>query len=125
MGCIHPPHFTSRATIADTLLDACKYKTLHEIIYNIRALLSRTNASTRGSLRLNWNSCFFQIHQFRENKAAEPLARLQTDSRSIRPREKVQVPNLCRPVDTGSVPFLSQVCPDEQLFPRCPNANIV
>jgi hypothetical protein len=30
------------------------------------------------------------------------------------------VPNLCRPVDPGSVPFLSRVCPDEQLFPPCP-----
>jgi hypothetical protein len=35
------------------------------------------------------------------------------------------VPNHCRPVDTGSVPFLSQVCSDEQLFPRCPGANSV
>jgi hypothetical protein len=77
MGCNHPPHFTSRATIADTLLDACKYKTLHEIIYNIRALLSRSNASARRSSEIesNWNSRFFWIHQFHENKAAERLAR--------------------------------------------------
>jgi hypothetical protein len=77
MGRNHPPHFTSRATIADTLLDACEYKTLHEIIYNIRALLSRGNASARRSSETesNWNSRFFRTHQFRENQAAEPLAR--------------------------------------------------
>jgi hypothetical protein len=73
----HPPLLTLRATTADTLLDACKYKTLHEIIYIIRALLSRTNASARRSSEIesNWNIRFFRIHQFRENKAAEPLAR--------------------------------------------------
>jgi hypothetical protein len=35
MGCSHPPHFTSRATIADTNLDACHYKPFHQIIYII------------------------------------------------------------------------------------------
>jgi hypothetical protein len=37
MGCNQPPHFTSRATIADTVLDACHYKPFHKIIYNIHA----------------------------------------------------------------------------------------
>jgi hypothetical protein len=74
MGRSHPPHFTSRATTADTLLDACKSKTLHEIIYNIRTLLSRVNAWV-SEIESNWNSRFLGIHQFRENKAAEPLAR--------------------------------------------------
>jgi hypothetical protein len=42
----------------------------------------------------------------------------------MRPRGKVQVPNRCRPVDTGSVLFLSQVCPDEQLSPRRLRVNL-
>jgi hypothetical protein len=88
MGCNHPPHFTSRATIADTLLDACKYKTLHEIIYIIHTLLSRTNASTHRSSEIESKryGCFFHLHQFCENKFAVPLARRKTDSCTIRPR---------------------------------------
>jgi|HubBroStandDraft_6_1064221.scaffolds.fasta_scaffold102566_2 hypothetical protein len=51
MGCNHPPHFTSRATIADLLLDACQYKPFHQIIYIIHAI--RFAAQRVGHLK--WN----------------------------------------------------------------------
>src|SRR5271156_3976473 len=60
----------------------------------------------------------------RKKKIAEPLAHGKRDSCTIRLRGKVQMADRFRPVGTGSVPFLSQVCPDEQLFRRCLRAKV-
>lgn len=118
LGLSTPPQFSSRATIADTMLDVAPIVRLHQIIYIIRVhpLLDLAFVPLRFCVL---SLLIFSVRHSR-SKSSWPEAIFC----AIRPRGNIQVPAHSRLGGTGAVLFPDHVCPDGQLFSRWLRANL-
>jgi hypothetical protein len=73
--------------------------------------MSRKRGAVRPSSKTGANS--FKLQSSERDHSSSALAQRTT---TPRPSQKVQVATHFRPASTGSVPFLSFVCPNAQLF---------